>query len=185
MKSDPPAIHTPTDHLILLPENQLQEVELTPGHKSLAPVEMPNYAIFQMRRLPNGDIRPTLVEWTEWIPITDKDLADAGIPVSRQTIRRLGRAGFLEIDRIVPGRYALSLSSWVAHMKAVRENPDFWSKSTIEGRARCAELQQANRWDSSDRDDEEAFAAGGGGGGGDAEGGSGGEVDGTPEFEFE
>jgi hypothetical protein len=44
------------------------------------------------------------------------------------TIRRLGRAGFVEMIVIAPHTTLLNLDSWFNHLKRCAEDPEYWEK---------------------------------------------------------
>lgn len=42
------------------------------------------------------------------------------------TLRRLARAGFIDMVKVAPGTYLLDLDSWFAHLSACMGDEDFW-----------------------------------------------------------
>jgi hypothetical protein len=44
------------------------------------------------------------------------------------TLRRLGRAGFIEIIVIAPHTTLINLDSWFNHLRRCAENPEYWEK---------------------------------------------------------
>lgn len=43
-----------------------------------------------------------------------------------ETVKRLGRAGFVGLYHASPGVYLLDVDSWFRHLDQVAEDPDFW-----------------------------------------------------------
>lgn len=46
----------------------------------------------------------------------------------RNTLRRLGEAGFIDLIKITPGCTLLNLDSYYNHLRRCAENPDFWNR---------------------------------------------------------
>jgi len=60
------------------------------------------------------------------VKLTRKLSALLGFPGQFETIRRLGRAGYVECIKLTPHIYMLNLDSWFGHLRRCAEDPDFW-----------------------------------------------------------
>ena len=102
---------------------------------SVEPIDLkaPPYAICRMVRLANGDYRPVPVEWSEWVPLQNEWLQKLGIKISRQTLHRLWKNGYVIIRQTSPSIHELNLASFVAHLNRVHNNPHFWASQADDG----------------------------------------------------
>ena len=53
----------------------------------------------------------------------------------RETLVRLGIAGFIEVSHPSPGVVMLNLDSWFEHLAKTQEDPDFWEEGGENWRA--------------------------------------------------
>lgn len=103
----------------------LVEQTITPGD-----LKAPPYVICHMRRLPNGDYRPEPVEWSGWVQIADSGLKKLGLNISRQTLHRLWKNGYVVARQISPAIIELNLASFIEHLNRVDNDPYFWSSKS-------------------------------------------------------
>jgi hypothetical protein len=68
-----------------------------------------------------------LLKQDAWVQVTDATESVDGIPLSRSTLLRLGRAGFIRLRRITPLSIQVHLGSLLDHLEAV-EDPEFWDE---------------------------------------------------------
>jgi hypothetical protein len=101
-----------------------------------AKLKAPPYAICRMVRLGNGDYRPVPVEWSTWVPATSSLAKRLGANISRKTLQRLWLNGYIEMRQTSPHIIELNLESLVAHLRAVHDDPDFWSRPATDGTPR-------------------------------------------------
>jgi len=71
--------------------------------------------------------------------VTDEMLTALGMPAQKKTLRRLARAGFIEMLPIAPHTWALNIDSWFGHLRRVAEDCDFWEA----GRGNLEEYRKA------------------------------------------
>jgi hypothetical protein len=98
--------------------------------------KLPKFAIFNMMRLGNGDYRPSLVSWDEWVALRPSLLGKLGITADRQTLIRLGLNGYIQVRQTTPATWEMHLGSWLAHLKAVQEDAHFWGRVGESGKSR-------------------------------------------------
>ena len=138
----------PTDPVLLLRtlSTPYPSLEIEPGKPccltdllkaAVEPSDLkaPAYAICRMARLGNGDYRPQPVEWSEWVPLQNEWLQKLGIKISRQTLHRLWKNGYVVIRQTSPNIHELNLASFVAHLNRVHNDPHFWSSQADDGTA--------------------------------------------------
>ena len=53
-----------------------------------------------------------------------------GLKVSANTLKRLGRAGFIRLRRPVPAQYQLHIGSLIEHLENCEEE-DFWTEANV------------------------------------------------------
>ncbi len=51
-----------------------------------------------------------------------------------ETLKRLNRAGYIEMHHVSPGCWLLELDSWFRHLAACADDPDFWDEDGDERR---------------------------------------------------
>lgn len=111
-------------------------VQVAPGvwrHTGTGPA--PDMVI--CRVIPNEDGTMRLVPaYEQWMRLCHRTVSMLGMEGQYHTLRRLGRAGFIEIVNPAPNFSMLNLSSWWGHLARVAEDSEFWSKETPEGKKR-------------------------------------------------
>ncbi len=102
--------------------------EVAPGKK----VELhegdplPRFVLAEMVPTGRGEYRVVPRPLVEWMSLSQVALERLGITLSENTMRRLGRAGFIETRQVSPSRIEFNVQSWFAHCERVRD-PEFWS----------------------------------------------------------
>lgn len=87
---------------------------------------LPKYAAFQFMRLTNGDFRPVLKVYSQWVQL--KHLrTQLGLDVSGNTIRRLAANGFIRICTITPQIILIDILSLERHMREVMDDEQYWT----------------------------------------------------------
>jgi hypothetical protein len=103
-------------------------MQLAPGEKfaDVPPDILPKVGI--VRWIPSGDgsYRPKLQVLEIWVRVTHAHLY--GITIPRDTLVRLGNAGFIELSQPSPGHTAVNLDSLLAHIEACKD-PEFWTET--------------------------------------------------------
>ena len=100
-------------------------IEVVPGLK-VAPLpieEIPEIAIAKLQAVGDGTYRPILVTLETNIRLTT---AAKVLHVPYHILLRLVRAGFIRSTQPSPGFHQMSLDSWFEHMRALRDDADFW-----------------------------------------------------------
>ncbi|MBI5770870.1 MAG: hypothetical protein HZA93_24040 [Verrucomicrobia bacterium] len=109
---------------------KLPLVEIAPGKvcpPPVLPATGPGYTIAEVVPLGGGAFRLQPRPAIEWLGMTQSALRRVGITLSENTLRRLGRAGFIQVRPISPNRYEFNWQSWLAHCAAVESDPEgFW-----------------------------------------------------------
>ncbi len=120
------------------------DVELAPGERLALSdlvagavedarlLKAPSYALCRMMRLGNGDYRPVPVEWSNWVAVNADLAARLGMKISRQTLQRLWRNGYIVMRQTSPHVVELNLESFVEHLRRVHDNPGFWGEAAPE-----------------------------------------------------
>jgi len=62
------------------------------------------------------------------VRLTDDVIRALGLVGQRATLRRLARAGFVEIVQVAPKVRLLNLDSYFNHLRRVTEDEDFWDR---------------------------------------------------------
>jgi hypothetical protein len=89
--------------------------------------EVAEYVLSKWRK--NADGTYTAIPFRDHLQRLDGKLARIlGFPSGWNTIRRLGRAGFVELLTISPGVTLINLDSWFNHLRRCAENPELWEK---------------------------------------------------------
>ncbi len=102
-------------------------VELAPGRYTLAPAGRRAPDVVLCRASPAGDGTWRLLpECISWARVNSELLKSLGLGAQFLTLYRLSRAGFIEMVRISPHTYLLSLDSWFNHLQRCAENTEFW-----------------------------------------------------------
>lgn len=76
------------------------------------------------------------------VKLTRKLSSTLGFPGQFETMRRLGRAGYIECIKATPHIYMLNLDSWYGHLRRCAEDPEFWDPDGKNLRA----YKQAQGW---------------------------------------
>lgn len=105
-------------------------VEVAPGRYAPADPQIPVAEYTVARWHKNGDGTWRAVPFKEPFLRLDQRLATLLGFNSRgwNTIRRLGRAGYVEIIQIAPGTSLINLDSWFNHLRRCAENPEIWDR---------------------------------------------------------
>lgn len=102
--------------------------EVAPGifRPLVPPIDIPRYVIARLTPTADGNYRLTPArEWTGWIKITDVAADDTLPNVSRQTLRRLILAGFIDGAQLIPGCWFVKLESLIDHItRTASEDPE-------------------------------------------------------------
>lgn len=101
-------------------------VEVAPGERYTdAPPEIaPQYGIFRWVPAGDGTYRPRIQVLETWIRVADAP--KYGIHILRDTLVRLGNAGFIGISQATPGQNHIHLESLIDHVEACKD-PEFWN----------------------------------------------------------
>lgn len=90
---------------------------------------VPDVLLCKVIPLDNGEytIRPFR---EDWIRMCNSNLKLLGLANQRDTLVRLGRAGFVEVIQASPGMFLLNLTSWYNHLRRVAQceadGESFW-----------------------------------------------------------
>lgn len=117
-------------------------VEIAPG--KFAPkdgAQAPEMCIASWKRESDGTYRAVPV-CERMVKLTSKLTRMLGFPGQFETIRRLGRAGYIECIKVTPQIYLLNLDSWYNHLRRCAEDPEFWDS---DGK-NLKEYRQAQGW---------------------------------------
>lgn len=74
----------------------------------------------------------------EWVQFSERTLAALNLGSQYQTLRRLGRAGFIRFRKISPNVLQVHLPSLMDHLAAMEADPDFWDSEAEMDRWRKA-----------------------------------------------
>jgi hypothetical protein len=102
-------------------------IEVAPGLTvaTLIKTYAPRIEIERLHKMADGSYLPVEMSYENEIRIT---AAAKMLGVPYRTLLRLARAGFIKSTQIAPYSNFIVLSSWFEHVKAVRDNPNFWTK---------------------------------------------------------
>jgi hypothetical protein len=128
-RSNPMAI-PPSVHPSLKPG---QPIRITPDlavlpHAPLAAV--PAFGLVEWVRTADGKFEARLITHDQWIALSRYPADQIGLPISRDTLLRLGRAGFIRMRRPTPFEWQYHLGSLIEHLEAAEEE-DFWDETNI------------------------------------------------------
>ena len=105
-------------------------VEVAPGLYAPADPQVPvgDYTVARWQKTGEGLWKA--VPFKEPLMRLDKDMAALlGFPGKQwQTLRRLGRAGFVEIIQAGPHTMLINIDSWFNHLCRCAEDPEFWAR---------------------------------------------------------
>lgn len=121
-----------------------QTLEVAPGERyaDLPATHVPRAGIVRWTPSGDGTYRPRLQILEIWVRVTNAH--EYGVTVPRDTLVRLGNAGFIELVQPSPNHVAVNLDSLLAHIERCKD-PEFWN---AERRQRYREAL----WNWSDRD---------------------------------
>jgi hypothetical protein len=104
-----------------------QTIEVAPGtaYADLPPTHVPRAGIVRWTPAGDGTYRPRVQVLEIWVRVSHA--GDYGITIPRDTLVRLGNAGFIELAQPSPGHTAVNLDSLLAHIEKCKD-PEFWNK---------------------------------------------------------
>jgi len=103
-------------------------VQVAPGRWApRAGSDAPDMTIARWHREPDGTYTPIPCA-ERMAKLTNRLCRMLGMPGQAETLRRLGRAGNIELIKISPQIYLLNLDSWFNHLRRCAENPELWDK---------------------------------------------------------
>ncbi|WP_414664892.1 hypothetical protein [Horticoccus sp. 23ND18S-11] len=101
-------------------------VPALPGPAEATPLR---YVLAEVVPLGGGTFRLVPRPVMEWMGLSQAALAKVGITLSENTLRRLGRAGFIRVRPVSPNRYEFNFTSWLEHCRRVEADPEeFWDR---------------------------------------------------------
>lgn len=106
-------------------------VEVAPGKKLefTDSDPAPRYCLMELVPLGGATYRAIPRPLKEWMGLSQASLARVGITLSENTLRRLGRAGFIRVRPISPNRYEFNYQSWLEHCRRVESDAEeFWDR---------------------------------------------------------
>ena len=123
-------------------DSRLPQIRLVPSGKTIqitpglaiqpAPLAaVPAFGVIEWHRHADGRFEPRLVTKDEWFALADDMFAKLGLSISRETLIRLGRSGFIRLRRPTPGLIEVNLESLITHFENCEEE-DFWTEERIE-----------------------------------------------------
>jgi len=89
--------------------------------------QAPEVCLAQWRRNPDGTYSPAPFQ-ERMARLSQKLCRMLGFAGQFETLRRLGRAGNIELIKISPQVYLLNIDSWFNHLRRCAEDPDLWDK---------------------------------------------------------
>lgn len=93
--------------------------------------EPPVAIIADFVRNADGTFRLEPRKHEKMVPLTYEVARSLGMS-GTNTLRRLGRCGFIELVKVAPGRYLLNIQSWYNHLRRCAEDPEFWEGKNYE-----------------------------------------------------
>lgn len=103
-------------------------VMVAPGrYMPRAGCEAPEVCLAHWRQNPDGTFSPAPFQ-ERMARLSHKLCAMLGFPGQFETLRRLARAGNIELIKISPQVYLLNIDSWFNHLRRCAEDPDLWDK---------------------------------------------------------
>jgi hypothetical protein len=117
-------------------------IQVAPGRWAPRPGrKAPDVTLATWQANADGTYTPTPI-CERMVKLTRKLTTMLGFPGQFETIRRLGRAGYVECIKLTPHIYMLNLDSWFGHLRRCAEDPDFWDQDGKNLRA----YKQAQGW---------------------------------------
>lgn len=107
-----------------------QTVEVAPGERyvDLPPATVPKAGIVRWVPAGDGTYRPRLQVMETWVRVGNCE--QFGIHIKRDTLIRLGAAGFIEISQPSPFTPSITVESLLAHIEAAKD-PEFWTEERL------------------------------------------------------
>jgi hypothetical protein len=105
-------------------------VEPLPGQRHVpiaADNVIPPVALAQLVPQGGGHYRLVAQIAPRWFAVTTENLKKLGIGISRKSMIKLIRAGFVSGQQTLPQVHQFDYHSWLAHLEAVAE-PGFWER---------------------------------------------------------
>lgn len=105
-------------------------VEPLPGQRFLPIVHdnpIPPVALAQLVPAGGGTYRLMAQITPRWFAVTGENLQKLGIGISRKSMVKLIRAGFVDGQQTLPQVHQFDYHSWLAHLTATAE-PGFWEQ---------------------------------------------------------
>jgi hypothetical protein len=107
--------------------------------------EIPDTLLCHVVPVGNGEY--TIQPFREdWMRCSGKNLAKIGMERSIDTLKRLAKAGFVEMVPVAPGTYLLNLTSWYNHLRrgasAQADEEEFWEP----GRGNLEAYRETGGW---------------------------------------
>jgi len=105
-------------------------VEVAPGERyvDLPPATVPKAGIVRWVPAGDGTYRPRLQIMETWVRVGNCE--QFGIHIKRDTLIRLGAAGFIEISQPSPFTPSITIESLLAHIEAAKD-PEFWTEERL------------------------------------------------------
>lgn len=110
-------------------------VEPVPGQRYVALAAdnvIPPVAIAQLVPQGGGTYRLMAQIAPRWFAVTEENLKTLGIGISRKSMIKLIRAGFVEGQQTLPQVHQFDYHSWLAHLEASKES-GFWERAELRG----------------------------------------------------
>lgn len=105
-------------------------VQVAPGRWApRAGGDAPDMTLARWHREPDGTYTPIPCA-ERMAKLTNRLCRLLGIPGQAETLRRLSRAGNIEMIKISPQIYLLNLDSWFNHLRRCAEDPELWDKGS-------------------------------------------------------
>lgn len=106
-------------------------IEVAPGERytDIPAANVPKAGIVRWVPAGDGTYRPRLQVMETWVRVGQCE--QFGIHIKRDTLIRLGIAGFISICQPSPMTPSISIESLIAHMEA-SQDPEFWTDERLE-----------------------------------------------------
>lgn len=108
-----------------------QTIAVAPGERyvDIPPAKVPQAGIVRWVPAGDGTYRPRLQVMETWVRVGQCE--QFGIHIKRDTLIRLGIAGFIKICQPSPMTPSISIESLLEHMEAAKD-PEFWTEERLE-----------------------------------------------------
>jgi hypothetical protein len=110
-------------------------IEPEPGKRFVALPHgdvIPPVAMAQLIPEGGGSYRLVAQITPRWFAVTEENFKKLGIGISRKSMVKLIRAGFVDGTQTLPQVHQFDYFSWLAHLEATR-TPGFWEKEEMRG----------------------------------------------------